>query len=100
MQTAAAGPGVTVGSPAGGILVHVAALTGASFVLTVFQVGAVGFFAGRVREIYQIGAGFGLMGTGIALLSTARTTCFVFAFVGLLAFGVAFISPNLGGAAA
>src|SRR6266511_471502 len=64
-------------------------------VMTVFQAGAVGFLAGRISEIYQIGAGFGLMGIGIALLATARTTFFVFAFVGLLAFGMAFIAPNL-----
>jgi DHA1 family multidrug resistance protein-like MFS transporter len=35
------------------------------------------------------------MGTSIALLATARTTLFVFAFVGLLALGMAFIAPNL-----
>ena len=64
-------------------------------VMTVFQAGAVGFLAGRISEIYQIGAGFGLMGTGIALLATARTTFFVFAFVALLALGMAFIAPNL-----
>ena len=64
-------------------------------VMAIFQVGAVGFLAGRVREIYQIGAGFGLMGTSLALLVTARTTFFVFAFVGLFALGTAFISPNL-----
>jgi DHA1 family multidrug resistance protein-like MFS transporter len=64
-------------------------------VMTVFQAGAVGFLAGRIGEIYQIGAGFALMGTGIALLSTARTPFFVFAFVALLALGMAFIAPNL-----
>jgi DHA1 family multidrug resistance protein-like MFS transporter len=64
-------------------------------VMTVFQAGAVSFLAGRISEIYQIGAGFGLMGTGIALLATARTTFFVFAFVALLALGMAFIAPNL-----
>ena len=64
-------------------------------VMTVFQAGAVGFLAGRISEIYQIGAGFGLMGTGIALLATARTMFFVFAFVALLALGMAFIAPNL-----
>lgn len=64
-------------------------------VMTVFQAGAVGFLAGRIAEIYQIGAGFALMGTGIALLSTARTTFFVFAFVALLALGMAFIAPNV-----
>ncbi len=64
-------------------------------VMTVFQAGAVGFLAGRISEIYQIGAGFGLMGTGIALLATARTTFFVFAFVAVLALGMAFIAPNV-----
>jgi len=95
LETAAASLGVTVGSAAGGLLFNVAALPGASFVLTVFQVGAAGFLAGRISEIYQIGAGFGLMGTGIALLATARTTLFVFAFVALLALGMAFSAPNL-----
>ncbi len=64
-------------------------------VMTVFQVGAVGFLAGRVSEIYQIGAGFGLMEASIALLVLARTTFFVFVFVGLLALGTALIAPNL-----
>ncbi len=64
-------------------------------VMTVFQAGAVGFLAGRVGEIYQIGAGFGLMGTGIALLPAARTTFFMFAFVALLSLGMAFITPNV-----
>ena len=64
-------------------------------VMTVFQAGAVGFLAGKLGEIYQIGAGFGLMGAGIALLATARTQFFVFAFVALLALGMAFIAPNL-----
>ena len=64
-------------------------------VMTVFQAGAVGFLAGRISEIYQIGVGFGLMGTGITLLATARTRFFVFAFVALLALGMAFIAPNL-----
>lgn len=64
-------------------------------VMTVFQAGAVGFLAGKISEIYQVGAGFALMGTGIALLSTARTTFFVFVFVALLALGMAFIAPNV-----
>jgi DHA1 family multidrug resistance protein-like MFS transporter len=64
-------------------------------VMTVFQAGAVSFLAGRISEIYQIGAGFGLMGTGTALLATARTTFFVVVFVALLALGMAFIAPNL-----
>lgn len=64
-------------------------------VMTVFQVGAVGFLTGRIREVYQIGAGFGLMGTSLALLVMARAKFSVFALVGLLALGMAFVSPNL-----
>ena len=64
-------------------------------VMSVFQVGAVGFLAGRISEIYQIGAGFGLMGMSLALMAMARTTLSVFTLVGLLALGTAFISPNL-----
>ena len=64
-------------------------------VMTVFQAGAVGFLAGKISEMIQIGAGFGLMGTGIALLATAQTRFFVFSFVALLSLGMAFIAPNL-----
>lgn len=64
-------------------------------VMTVFQAGAVGFLAGRISEMNQIGAGFALMGAGIALLTTAQTKFFVFSFVALLSLGMALISPNL-----
>jgi DHA1 family multidrug resistance protein-like MFS transporter len=64
-------------------------------VMTVFQVGAVGVLTGRVREMYQIGAGFGLMGMSLALLVMAPTRLSVFALVGLLALGMALLSPNL-----
>lgn len=64
-------------------------------VMAVFQAGAVGFLAGKISEMIQIGAGFALMGTGIALLATAQTKFLVFAFVAQLALGMAFIAPNL-----
>jgi DHA1 family multidrug resistance protein-like MFS transporter len=64
-------------------------------VMTVFQVGAVGLLAGRISEMSQIGAGFALLGTGLALLATAPTKSAVFAFVALLSLGMAFIAPNL-----
>lgn len=64
-------------------------------VMTVFQAGAVGFLAGKISELVQIGTGFALMGTGIALLATAQTKFFIFTFVALLALGMAFIAPNL-----
>ena len=64
-------------------------------VMTVFQAGAVGFLAGKISEMTQVAAGFVLMGAGIALLAIAPTKVFVFAFVALLALGMAFIAPNL-----
>ena len=64
-------------------------------VMTVFQAGAVQLLAGRVNEMVQIGAGFALMGAGIALLATAQSKLFSFAFVALLALGMALIAPNL-----
>jgi DHA1 family multidrug resistance protein-like MFS transporter len=72
-----------------------AAFVVCGLVMSVFQVGAVGFLAGRIGELYQIGAGFGLMGTSLALMVMARTTLSVFALVALLALGTAFVSPNL-----
>jgi DHA1 family multidrug resistance protein-like MFS transporter len=64
-------------------------------VMTVFQIGAISFLAGRIREISQIAAGFGLIGTSLALLVVAHTKVSVFAVVGLIAFGTSVISPNL-----
>jgi DHA1 family multidrug resistance protein-like MFS transporter len=64
-------------------------------VMTVFQVGAVGFLSGRIREICQIGMGFGLIVTSLALLVVVHTKLSVFAVVGLIALGTSVISPNL-----
>lgn len=64
-------------------------------VMTLFQIGAVGFLAGRVREIYQICAGFALMGASLGLLVTTDKTYLIYSLVGLLALGSAILSPNL-----
>lgn len=64
-------------------------------VMTVFQAAAVGFLAGKISEMIQIGTGLALMGTGIALLATAQTKFFIFTFVAQLALGMALIAPNL-----
>ena len=64
-------------------------------VMTVLQTGVVGFLAGKVNEMTQIGTGFAAMGAGIALLATAQTRILVLAFVALLSSGMAFIAPNL-----
>ncbi|MBX2981426.1 MAG: MFS transporter [Flavobacteriales bacterium] len=64
-------------------------------VMAVFQIGGVGFFAGRIRELYQIRAGFGLMGISLALLVLSSTKWSVFGLVALLAMGTAFIIPNV-----
>ena len=64
-------------------------------VMTVVQAGAAGLFAGKISEMTRIGAGFALMGIGIALLTTAQTKVFVLAFVVVLSLGMALIAPNL-----
>jgi DHA1 family multidrug resistance protein-like MFS transporter len=65
-------------------------------VMTVFQAASVGFLAGKITELIQIGAGFALMGAGIVLLAMAHTKFFVFVFVAVFALGMALIAPNLG----
>lgn len=64
-------------------------------VMTVVQAGAAGLFAGKISEMARIAAGFALMGIGIALVTTAQTKVFVFAFVALLSLGMALVAPNL-----
>ena len=63
--------------------------------MTLLQAGAVGFLAGKVSEMIQIGVGLGVMGAGIALLAAADSRVTVLAFVVLLSSGMAFIAPNL-----
>ena len=46
-------------------------------------------------KLIQIGAGFVLMGMGIAFLAMAQTRIFIFSFVALLALGMALIAPNV-----
>lgn len=64
-------------------------------VMAIFQVGASGFLAGRVAELTQIGIGFALMGTSLAVLMMPRGMASVLALVGVLALGMALIAPNL-----
>ena len=64
-------------------------------VMAVFQAGAAGFLAGKVGEMVQVGAGFAVMGAGIALITAAQTKVLVFVFVAVLALGMALIAPNL-----
>ena len=64
-------------------------------VMTLFQAGAVALLAGKVSESIQIGAGFALMGAGIALLAVVETKFLIFVFVALLSLGMALIAPNL-----
>ena len=63
--------------------------------MTLLQTGVVGFLSGKVSGMTQVGAGFAVMGTGIALLATAQTRILVLAFVAVLSSGMAFIAPNL-----
>src|SRR5450759_2967700 len=64
-------------------------------VMAVFQGGAVGLFATRMSAGHQIGIGFVLMGVDLAVLLFARSTSLVLTIVGLLALGMALITPNL-----
>lgn len=64
-------------------------------VMALFRGLAVGYLSGRVDEGVQLAVGFSLMGIGIALLLLVRVQPLVFGTIGLLALGMAFISPNL-----
>jgi DHA1 family multidrug resistance protein-like MFS transporter len=66
-----------------------------ALVMAVFQGGAVGYLAPRMRADYQIAVGFVLMGLALAILLLARGTTLVLSIVGLLALGMAVITPNL-----
>jgi DHA1 family multidrug resistance protein-like MFS transporter len=63
--------------------------------MALFQGLAVGYLSGRVSEIVQLAVGFSLMGVSIALLLLVRAQPLVFGTIGMLALGMAFISPNL-----
>ena len=64
-------------------------------VMAVFQIGASGFLAGRVGAMGQIGMGLALMGMSLAVLMMQRRMWSVLAVVGVLALGMALITPNL-----
>ena len=64
-------------------------------VMAVAQGGAAGLLAGRVRRRHQIAAGFAMLGTGLVLLLSARTFTATAWMVGILAFGIALVAPNL-----
>ena len=64
-------------------------------VMAVFQPIVVGGLSERLSAGYQVAIGFALMGTGMALLLPARTLSMVLGAIGLLALGMAFVSPNL-----
>ncbi len=64
-------------------------------VMAVFQIIAVGYLSRYVSAIAQVALGFALMGSGIFLLLMARSLPIVLGVVGILAFGMALITPNL-----
>lgn len=64
-------------------------------VMALFQGGVVGLLSGHVRNKHQIAAGFALLGTGLLVLLIIKSAPGAFWMVGLLAFGVALITPNL-----
>lgn len=64
-------------------------------VMAVFQIGLARVLGERFDEWWRIGVGFGVAGAGLLILVTAQARALVFSFVGLLALGMALISPNL-----
>jgi DHA1 family multidrug resistance protein-like MFS transporter len=64
-------------------------------VMAVFQGGAAGWLAGRVRTRSQVTIGFGLLGAGLAFLLMVESVSVVLGAVGVLALGVALIDPSL-----
>lgn len=64
-------------------------------VMAVFQLGASGLLAARVGAMGRIGVGLALMGTGLAVVMMPTRMFAVLAVVGLIALGMALISPNL-----
>ncbi|MBD2307314.1 MFS transporter [Chroococcidiopsis sp. FACHB-1243] len=64
-------------------------------VMAVFQIIAVGYFSNKMNAVAQIASGLSLMGIGIILLLLVRNMLLVFGVVGLLALGMALVTPNL-----
>lgn len=64
-------------------------------VMAVFQIIAVNYLSGKLSITRQISLGFSLMGVGIVLLLFPRSLFYVASTVGLLAFGMSLIAPNL-----
>jgi len=64
-------------------------------VMAVAQAGAAAFLARRVNELAQVAVGFGLVAAALALMPSTRSTPAVLTSVGILALGIALISPNI-----
>lgn len=64
-------------------------------VMAIFQTVAVSYLSGKISVTKQIAFGFSLMGIGSVLLLIAQTLPYVLSTVGVLAFGVSLIAPNL-----
>jgi DHA1 family multidrug resistance protein-like MFS transporter len=64
-------------------------------VMAVFQVGALAVLSARMRELWQTSLGFGVTAAGLILLAFAVSKSQVYTFVGMLALGLALLSPNL-----
>ena len=64
-------------------------------VMSVFQVGAVGWLDGRISELQRVGTGFAVVAVSLGLMALARTPALVFGLAALIALGIALISPNV-----
>ena len=64
-------------------------------VMTLFQLGVVDRIGSTARERAKITAGVALVGVSLAVMPVPRGTVPVLMVIGLLAFGVALVGPNL-----
>ena len=64
--------------------------------MTVFRLGLVTGAAHRIDEQWRLVAGFAVMGISLAVLPVPRALVPVLTVVGLLALGVALVTPTLG----
>ena len=64
-------------------------------VMSMAQLGVATSAAARVGPWPQIAMGFGLVGASLALLGSSQSTLRVLAMVGILALGIALVSPNV-----
>ncbi len=64
-------------------------------VMAIFQGSVVGYLSGKISERVQIALGFLLTGVGLLLLLGAESVVYTLGVIGVLAFGISLITPNV-----